>query len=242
MSRLAFVRQLGRSVASSGLGFFLSQGCAVCDRPQHRPFCPDCQGQMQDLIGGCEGWTPDPNHPLLLGALGPYSGAIKQALRALKYEYRPEVGSAFGIALGKQWLQQQARIREKSRRVPLYALPIPLHRHRQAQRGYNQAELIARSFCQVSGLPMLAAGLSRVEDTLPQYQLGLKARQENLKGAFRLGRSLQQTGRRLGRMPQVLLVDDIYTSGTTARSAADVLRRSHVSVIGMVAVARAAAD
>ncbi|MEM8503416.1 MAG: ComF family protein [Cyanobacteria bacterium P01_D01_bin.1] len=240
MSRLAAVRRLGRSVAESGLSFFLSQGCAVCDCPGHRSVCLDCQRQIQDLVNHYEGWTIDPEHPLLIGALGPYGGAIKQALRALKYERRREVGSAFGMALGKQWLQQQTRVGVRSR--PLYALPIPLHRHRQAQRGYNQAEVIARSFCQISGLPLLADGLSRVEDTLPQYQLGLKARQENLKGAFRVGRSLQQIGKRLGSMPEVLLVDDIYTSGTTARSAVDVLRRSRVPVVGMVAVARAIGD
>lgn len=254
MDRFAVVHRLGRSVARSGLNLFLGRGCAVCDRPQHRPFCLDCQGQIQDLVSHHEGWAADSEHPLLIGTLGPYSGAIKQALRALKYEHRREVGSAFGIALAKQWREQRIYAAasvgttvtksgpRKSRLKPLYVVPIPLHRHRQAQRGYNQAEVIARSFCQVSGLPLLAAGLSRVEDTLPQYQLGLKARQENLKGAFRIGSALQQVSQRLGQMPRVLLVDDIYTSGTTVRSAADVLRRSHVSVLGTVAVARAVGD
>lgn len=242
MDRLANVGQLCRSVTADGLSLFLSRGCAVCDRPQHRPFCLDCQGQIQDLASRYEGWARDADHPLLIGAFGPYDGAIKQALRALKYERRPEVGRAFGIALGRQWLQQPLAKQVSARSRPMYVLPIPLHRHRQKQRGYNQAEVIARSFCQVSGLPLLAKGLVRVEDTLPQYQLGLKARQENLRGAFRLGQALQQVGSRLGEMPRVLLVDDIYTSGTTARSAADVLRRSHVSVLGMIAVARAVGD
>lgn len=241
MNRLS-VHQLGRSIVDAGLNFFLSKGCAVCDRSQHRPFCPDCQGQIQDAVSAYQGWAKDSAHPLLVGSFGPYSGPIKQALKALKYEYRPEVGRAFGIALGRQWLRHQSLVKAERRLEALYALPIPLHPRRRAQRGYNQAEVIARGFCQVSGLPLLAEGLSRVEDTLPQYQLGLKARQDNLKDAFRVGRSLRQVGKGLGYMPRVLLVDDIYTSGTTARSAADVLRRSHVPVVGMVAVARALGD
>lgn len=241
MDRLSITRYLGRSLAGTGLSF-LGKGCAVCDRPQHQSFCLDCQSQIRDLVACYKGWTIDPQHPLLIGALGPYSGPIKQALRALKYSYRPEVGRAFGAALGKQWLTQQSLGKGVGALKNLYVLPIPLHRHRQAQRGYNQAEVIARSFCQASGLPLLAEGLSRVEDTLPQYQLGLKARQENLKSAFQVSRSLQRLCRRLGGMPRILLIDDIYTSGTTARSAADVLTRSRVPVVGMVAVARAIGD
>ncbi|MBE9063557.1 ComF family protein [cf. Phormidesmis sp. LEGE 11477] len=239
MNWLDSARQLSRAVSQQGLSLFLSQGCAVCDRPQHQTFCPDCQAQLQDLVRDFKGWTPRNEHPLLIGALAPYSGTIKQALRALKYEYRPDVGRALGMALGQQWM---ARRTLTTRSGPLYALPIPLHRHRQMQRGYNQAELIAQSFCQASGLPLLPQGLIRTEDTLPQYQLGLKARQKNLKDAFQVGQSLQRLEKRLGAAPRVLLVDDIYTTGTTAKSAADVLRRSHIRVVGMVAVARAIAD
>ncbi len=247
---LGVARQLGRSTMRMGLSFFLGQRCAACDRPQQQPFCLDCQGQIQDLVSHYEGWQLDPNHPLLIGAFAPYSGPIKQALRALKYDYRPEVGQVLGAALGKRWLQRRTTLEgskassviDSADGVPIYALPIPLHRHRQAQRGYNQAEVIARSFCQVSGLLLLANGLTRVEDTLPQYQLGLRGREENLKGAFQVGQSLHRLGRRLGAMPRVLLVDDIYTTGTTAKSAVDVLVRSRVPVIGMVAVARAMSD
>ncbi len=247
---LGIARQMSRSTMRTGLSFFLGQRCAVCDRQQQQPFCLDCQGQIQDLVGHYEGWQRDLDHPLLVGAFAPYSGPIRQALRALKYDYRPEVGQVLGAALGKRWLQRRATLEgskassvvDSADGVPIYVLPIPLHRHRQAQRGYNQAEVIARSFCQASGLPLLANGLTRIEDTLPQYQLGLKARKENLKDAFQVGQSLHRVGRRLGAMPRVLLVDDIYTTGTTAKSAADVLMRSHVPVMGMVAVARAVSD
>lgn len=239
MDRLSTARQLGRSAVRTGLSFLLGQGCAVCDRPQQRTFCPDCQGQLQDLVRDFEGWTPSDEHPLLIGALAPYSGPLKQALRALKYDYRPDVGRVLGVALAKQ-LRKHRLLTKPS--TPLYALPIPLHRHRQIQRGYNQAKVIAQSFCQASGLPLLASGLVRVENTLPQYQLGLKARRENLKDAFEVGQPLRQLGRQLGAMPRVLLVDDIYTTGTTAKSAADSLSRSHVPVAGMIAVARAVGD
>ena len=235
MNRLVSIRQLGRSAIRTGRNLLLSQGCAVCNRPQNQTFCPDCQVQLQDLVRGFEGWTPSDKHPLLIGTLAPYSGPMRQALRALKYNSRPDVGHALGVALGKQWRKHGLQTK---RADPLYVLPIPLHRHRQVQRGYNQANVIAQSFCRVSGLPLLAKGLIRIEDTLPQYQLGLKARQENLLNAFQVGQPLRQLGRQLGAMPRVLLIDDIYTTGATAKSAADILRRSQVSVVGMIAVAK----
>ena len=238
MNRLGTARQLGRSALRTGLSFLLGQGCAVCDRPQHQTFCLDCQAQLQDHVWDFEGWRPSAEHPLLIGTLAPYSGPVKQALRTLKYDYRPDVGRALGVALAKQWRKHRPPTK---RSTPLYVLPIPLHRHRQIQRGYNQAKVIAQSFCQVSGLPLLAGGLIRVEDTLPQYQLGLKARQENLKDAFQVGQPLHQLGQQKA-MPEVLLLDDIYTTGTTAKSAADSLRRSHVPVVGMIAVARTVDD
>ncbi|EDX84578.1 hypothetical protein S7335_2275 [Synechococcus sp. PCC 7335] len=239
MDRLSSARLLGRSAVRTGLSFLLGQGCAVCDRLQHQTFCPDCQGQLQDLVRDFKGWTPSEQHPLLIGALAPYSGPLKQALRTLKYDYRPDVGRVLGVALAKQWKKHRPLMKLST---TLYVLPIPLHRHRQIQRGYNQAKVIGQSFSQASGVPLLAGGLVRVENTLPQYQLGLKARQANLKDAFQVGQPLRRLGQRLGAMPNILLVDDIYTTGTTAKSAADSLRRSHVPVVGMIAVARAVGD
>lgn len=113
-------------------------------------------------------------------------------------------------------------------------VPIPLHRDRQAQRGYNQAELIARSFCQVTGLRLRPQGLSRVRNTTAQFGLSIAQRQQNLDGAFRLGPDLRS---QRSQVP-ILLLDDIYTTGATVRSAAKTLEASGFPVASLVAVAQ----
>ena len=171
--------------------------------------------------------------PLFVAALGAYDGVLKRAILSLKYENRPEVAQLLGAELGRQWLRMARSLPAK----PLYALPIPLHSERQRQRGYNQAALLARSFCQVSGLTLLEHGLVRSQATVPQHQLGIEARQKNLEGVFEIGKSLhryQSNASSLG----VVLVDDIYTTGVTVQSAIEVLRHSGLSVLGTVVVAK----
>jgi ComF family protein len=236
-------RRLVKSGLKSLASLFLAQGCPVCDRPTAQTFCPDCQRQLQT--------GPVPAHltscqALPVSALGIYSGALKRAILALKYGDRPDVARPLGIALGQQWLAASDRQFRQSRRSPasdaqpriLYALPIPLHISRQQQRGYNQAELIAQAFCRVSGLPLLANGLTRTEATLPQHQLSLQARQHNLKQVFQVDKSLRRVCS-AARAPEILLIDDIYTTGTTVQSAVDTLAQADVPVVGVTTLARA---
>ena len=238
------------------MGLFLSRGCAVCDRPTSQTFCLDCQRQVfqpetvQHQAKDQPDLQGDPTLPV--SALGLYNGSLKRAILAMKYGDRPEVARPLGTALGWHWLAQQPQTPWKTwnktakiaYRDALYALPIPLHAGRQKSRGFNQAELIARAFCQVSKVPLLADGLLRVQATRPQHELGLAERQQNLEQVFQVGESLHQRARRArakGKAsPSVLLVDDIYTTGATVQSAAATLRQAGISVKGIVTVARAA--
>lgn len=147
----------------------------------------------------------------------------------MKYNQCPDLARPLGQALGGCWQHRQA-----ARRPPL-VVPIPMHAHKQRQRGFNQAALIAEAFCARTGLPLAKAGLLRTKATTPQFGLGLAERQHNLSGAFALGPYFQ---RQRPTRP-VLLLDDIYTTGTTMQMAALALRRSGVSVCGAVVVARA---
>ena len=239
------------------MGLFLSRGCAVCDRPTAQTFCLDCQRQVFQPETALHQAKDQPHLQanlqgdlaLPISALGVYSGSLKRAILAMKYGDRPEVARPLGTALGWHWLAQQPRPPENKAtkaagRSALYALPIPLHAGRQKSRGFNQAELIARAFCQVSKVPLLANGLVRVQATQPQHELGLAERQQNLEQVFQVGKSLDQLAHRARAQgqasPSVLLVDDIYTTGATVQSAAATLRQAGISVKGIVAVARAA--
>jgi ComF family protein len=97
-------------------------------------------------------------------------------------------------------------------------VPVPLARGRRRERGFNQAEELARFVAQALGMPVLPRALRRIRETRPQGQVTTKERQRNVRGAFapaRFGQSVR--GRR------VLLIDDVSTSGSTLQECARVL-------------------
>ena len=219
---------------SSLLRTFLKPPCPLCDRPGRPVLCRDCERQL-DSCRIAEPLPEQGSSPIF--AWGTYGGALKRAIHLMKYEGMADIGAMLGQRLGQDWMAQsqvKPQVQQSSQR-PLVLVPVPLHRDRLRQRGYNQAELIAAQFSRITGIPHLPQGLLRVKATAAQHQLSPKDRQRDLKGAFRLGPDWT-----IDRMTsRVLLVDDIYTTGTTARAAAVELRRSGISVIGIAAAARA---
>ncbi len=113
------------------------------------------------------------------------------------------------------------------------AVPIPLHGDRQQQRGYNQAELIARSFCEVTGMPLQANGLTRTQPTTAQYGLSRLERYQNLSNVFQVGAALQKHP----NQKDIVLVDDIFTTGATLKSAANTLQQEGFRVVALLTVA-----
>lgn len=103
------------------------------------------------------------------------------------------------------------------------------------KRGYNQAALIAQSFCQTTGLKFKLNGLERVRETKAQFGLSVSEREQNLAAAFAVGKEL----RRSPPTFPVLLVDDIYTTGATAAAAVQTLSQCGITVSGLVALATA---
>lgn len=214
--------------------FIFQSRCPLCDRTTALVLCPACQRQIRAQRYGRR-------QPLWQGSLpvfvwGQYGGGLRQAIAALKYNHQPRVAQLLGHWLAQDWLTSpqakalMARGTRQSRRS-VVAVPIPMHADKRRQRGYDQAVLLARQFCQSTGVPLRPRGLVRQRPTTPQFSLSKTDRQTNLAGAFRLGYCLSK------RRHTVLLIDDIYTTGATARAAAAALRQAGLPIIGMVAVA-----
>ncbi len=109
-------------------------------------------------------------------------------------------------------------------------VPVPLHPARQRERGYNQAALPARELGRILDIPVDELLLRRAKPTSPQKMLTGEERQANLSGAFRLAGEIRPGER-------ILLVDDIYTTGSTADAAAECLKKGGNCLIYVVVVA-----
>lgn len=212
------------------LKLFLETRCPLCQRSTPGEVCPDCEHRLQRcrLDDPAQLWIP----PLPIFAWGAYQGALKRAIACLKYENIPALARPLGHWMGDAWLKSPKSPALNQQR--LLVVPIPMYADKQAKRGYNQAELLAESFCEVTGLPLRSQGLMRIRDTQPQFGLSVTEREQNVSGSIRLGKDLS---RRSPKLP-VLLVDDIFTTGATARAAIAALRHHHIKVQGMITLAR----
>ncbi len=151
-----------------------------------------------------------------------YEGPMRRALAALKYTG----ASRLAPILGELALPALDRVAAIS--GPAELVPIPVHRDRLADRGYNQAALLADALARPRGL-RVAPALVRVRPTTKQHRLNRAARLANLRGAFALA----------GRAPPVaILVDDIITTNATLEACAVVLRQAGSEAVYGIGVAR----
>ncbi|MCD8089039.1 MAG: ComF family protein [Clostridiales bacterium] len=137
-----------------------------------------------------------------------YDGEIRWKILELKYDGKRELGKAFGCLIYESFVKNN---------IPMdydFVLPVAASKNRLRERGYNQTELMAAEFSRLSGIP-LGRGLVRIKETRPQNKLSTEERKVNVKNAFKAERSFE--GERL------LLIDDIYTTGSTLGACFDAL-------------------
>lgn len=208
------------------LDLVLESPCPLCQRSTPQPLCLACEQQLQQcrLSHPSEFWQK----PLPVFAWGVYGGMLKRSIAALKYQNQRQLAQPLGRWLAQAWHAESFSLPNPS------VIPIPLHAARQKQRGFNQAELLATAFCHHTGLPLQRHGLLRTRETEALFGLSPDARSHTLEAAFQPSPVLLRHPPRA-----VLLLDDIYTTGATVRSAAEVLRRQQISVLGVVTLARA---
>jgi ComF family protein len=213
------------------LNLFLQSNCPICQRSTSNGICQYCAKKLQS----CH--LKNPNHlwkqELPVFSWGSYGGTLKRAIAVMKYENNPEIGRLLGQYLGESWLLNSTAENQTS-----VIVPIPLHTKKLKERGFNQAELIAKGFCEITGLQLKSNGLARIKETKAQFSVSGSEREQNLTNAFALGSDFS---RRHPDAP-VLLIDDIYTTGATAKSAVYTLRQSRISVLGLAAVATTGKD
>lgn len=216
---------------TSLLNLFLQSHCPLCQRSTSQEICDNCARQLQKCQrqDSISLWK----EPLPIFCWGEYGGIVKRAIAVMKYENQPQIARPLGQWLGESWL-----LNSPKRDSQTVVVPIPLHASKLHQRKYNQAALIAQSFSEITGLKLKLNGLTRVRQTQAQFGLSVSGREQNLKTAFAVGQEFRHSPPNV----PVLLVDDIYTTGATARSAVQTLREYGIVVLGLVAVATTVKD
>ncbi len=195
--------------------------CLACDRRAPQILCARCYHELlkeqrtQALIAGQS--SP-------VWAWANYSGLVKKAMHQLKYEGAYGWGQVFGEFAGRWWQELP------SQSIPWQVVPIPLATEKLKSRGYNQAEEISRIFSGWVGYTHCPQWLSRIRHTQAQHSLGVEARKDNLRGAFHA--SPQVRGK------SILLVDDIYTTGSTIAEVSQVLKDAGAAQVGTLVIAR----
>lgn len=218
------------------------QACRVCDQrvSQGPPLCAACRNRLPANERGCPLCAqPDTGSgpicgacqrhpPAFDGVYAPwhYTAPIDEWIRQFKYSDQISLARLLTDLTG-------ADLAPKLGEWGTDALvPVPLHRQRLAQRGYNQAALLARPLARAHGLELLPQALQRTRATTPQATLPDGRRGSNVRGAFR-AHPQTVAGRR------VALVDDVVTSGATAEAAAQALLEAGAASVTVIAVARA---
>jgi ComF family protein len=210
--------------------------CLASTRTFEGPQCTVCGelllGQLaigeKPLCGLCQRARPTYECAF---AYGPYEGALRDLIHLLKYQHITAAARPLGDCLAGSL---KAAVQAAGNDPVL--VPIPLYSTKARQRSFNQAEEIAREAVKASGLhlPISSKLLARVRDTKSQTGLTRHQRRDNVRGAFAVPARVK--GAVKGK--NIILLDDVFTTGTTVEECARVLKRAGAAKVWVVTAAR----
>jgi ComF family protein len=214
-----------RRVADALLSALVAPPCAVCARVLDRPLDGAVCASCWSAVGASD--RPCLANALIAsaGAVGEYEGVLREIVHALKYSGRRSIAPRLAQLMKRHG---QAVLNGADAVVP-----VPLHPRRQRERGFNQADDLARGL----GLPVMRA-LGRTRMTAPQVDLPAAARHRNVENAFRV--IARECGGRALAHKVVVLIDDVTTTGATLEACALALRAAGVSEVRALTAARVA--
>ncbi|MBI2593760.1 ComF family protein [Candidatus Daviesbacteria bacterium] len=169
-----------------------------------------------------------------LWSLGVYQGSLRVAIQKLKYRWVREMAKDLIDITLEYWVKNPPILLDRIKKDQGKAWVIsavPLHPARQKWRGFNQSELLAKLFAQNLGLTYQNT-LKRIRNTKPQIKLLSAERKQNIKNAFELAISRQLSD------VSILLVDDVWTTGSTLKECCYVLKRNGVKSVWALTIAR----
>ena len=212
-------------VGCGRLGATLCAPCAQAVQPIGGPMCARCGRQQAQAVPRCS-LCADQQHIVAIRAAAVYAAPLRSAIHALKYSHRPELAAPLARYLAATiaqpaWRDIVAGIHG--------VVPVPLVAAREQERGYNQAALLARAFCRQTGLPLREGWLARIHFERQQAGLNARERRLNVQDAFAAMPAV--------RGQTLLLLDDVYTTGSTLMACAQAAVQSGASAVYGLALA-----
>jgi ComF family protein len=213
--------------------------CLSCQRLLERGgefLCPDCWNAIQNATEESPLFIETADKLAASGVINGLvslyvfekEGAFQVIVHNLKYSGVQALGVELGRRLGKVVIERGICVDA--------IIPVPLHRKKLRERGYNQAELIARGLSEVSGIPVRCDLIRRKKYTKTQTQLSLTERRANMENAF----EVVPIRRCETQDKKFIVIDDVVTTGSTMIACASVLRAS--GAIGVIGASAALAE
>lgn len=232
-----------REMLETAIVFLYPAKCRVCDgflAVAAIPYiCTDCWQDMQfleppwcdicgtpEVNGRCDACATAPPRYGKLRTIAFYHTTLQQAIHLFKFE-KKKVLAHHLIQLINAHIPSDCDIAEYD-----FVLPIPIHKKRLRERGFNQAALLADGIAKAENIPVLVDTLVRKRHTVAQSSLDSAARQQNIIGAFEVRNPDIISGKRL------LVIDDVFTTGATMREAVSELWTADPAEIDVLTLAR----
>lgn len=204
--------------------------------------CADTLVRIPPQCFVCHAWVPRTEHAppgrtckrcrphsAVYAFLSPFSyqqNAMRELVHDLKYRRNREVASLFADMLASHLATMRVTFSKDA-----VLVPVPLHKSRERERGFNQSFLVAKILGEKLGIEVRPDVLKKLKKTVPQMSLFRQERLKNLSGTFAIQNPLSARGK------TIILVDDVKTTGATLEEAARVLKRAGAKQIWAITVA-----
>ncbi len=225
------------------LNLLFPLNCLICRRgldPGNKKYlCPSCWAEIRlikepvcsrcgrpSALSTCISCRKKHYHFQAARAAGFYEGVLRECIHLFKYSRKAYLSQPLGELLA-ELMKDDDNLRKAELLVP-----VPLDRKRYREREFNQAHLLAKAVSRRFGIPLSPSTLRRTRTTLPQTGLNRRQREENVKGLFRVARAKECRGK------TILIIDDVFTTGSTANECAKVLSRVGAREVNILTVAR----
>lgn len=199
--------------------------CAFCNKIQKESLCKKCEEKIKkykkDIVIRSKN-----NYFEELISIFKYEGLIREKIIQYKFQDKSYIYNTFAKIILKN--EKVCGLLKKYDII----IPVPIHRKRKLQRGYNQTQLIAKEIAKNIDIKLCDDVLAKSKNTIAQSKLNKNKRKQNIKNAFKVLNLEKIQGK------NILLFDDIFTTGSTVNECSKILKKAGAKTVGVLTIAK----